>query len=120
MNDLKKFNADAVQSFAQIAKEKYDEKITRMAEKYLRVIDSKYEAKIKKEVSRNPNIRAIKIKLPKLGRPVSVKEADLVEKEMNEKLRERGFNVVLIVPSNCDCIFNAICLYKEFYATFSW
>lgn len=120
MNDLKKFNAEAAQTFASIAKKKYDEKITRMAEKYIRVIDSKYEAKIKKEVSKDPTVRSVEIKLPKLGRPVSVKEADLVEKEMNEKLRKRGFNVILTVPIHCDCIFNAICLDKEFYATFSW
>lgn len=120
MQEITKFSREAAETFASIAKKKYDEKITRMAEKYIRVIDSKYEAKIKKEVSKDPTVRSVKIKLPKLGRPVSVKEADLVEKEMNEKLRERGFNVVLTVPSRCNCILNAICPHNEFYATFSW
>lgn len=120
MNDLKKFNADAAQSFADAAKKKYNDKIIRMANKYIRVIDSKYESKIKKELSKNPTIRTIRIDLPKFNRPISEKEADLVEKEMNEQLRGRGFRVVLTVSSHCDCIFNGICLDKEFYATFSW
>ena len=120
MNDLKKFNADAAQSFADAAKKKYNDKIIRMANKYIRVIDSKYESKIKKELSKDPTVRSVNIKLPKRNRPINVKEGDLVEKEINEQLRDRGFSVVLHIPSHCDCIFNAICLDKEFYASFSW
>ena len=120
MNDLKRFNADSAQSFADAAKKKYDEKITRMANKYIRVIDSKYESKIKKAVSKDPSVRSINIKLPKRNRPINVKEGDLVEKEINEYLRDRGFSVVLHISSHCDCIFNAICPSRVFYASFSW
>ena len=71
MNDLKRFNAEAAQSFADTAKKKYDDKIIRMANKYIRIIDSKYEKKIKKAVSKDPSVRSVDIKLPKNNRPIN-------------------------------------------------
>lgn len=120
MNDLKRFNAEAAQSFADTAKKKYDDKITRMANKYIRVIDSKYESKIKKAVSKDPSIRSVDIKLPKYNRPIKLKDGILVEKEINEHLRERGFRVELHLPYHCNCIFNGICFDKKIYASLSW
>lgn len=120
MNDLKKFNADAAQSFADAAKKKYDEKIKRMANKYIRIIDSKYEKKIKKAVSKDPSVRSIDINLPKFNGPVNIKEADLVEKEINEKLKERGFSVTLKITSCSDCVLRPICPGRVFYASLSW
>ena len=120
MNDIKKFNADLAQSFADIAKKKYEEKITRMANKYIRVIDSKYEGKVKKAILKDPTVREIKIKLPKFNGPANIKEADLVEGKMNEILRERGFRVVLKMSSCSDCGLRAICPSRDFYASFSW
>ena len=120
MNDLGKFNASSAEAFADIAKKKYNDRISQMASRYIRVIESKYEKKIKKAIMKDPSVREIRIDLPLSKRPISVKEADLVENEMNDYLRERGFRVVLSVPSYCDCIFNSICLDKEFYASFKW
>lgn len=121
MNDLKKFNAEAAQTFAEAAKKKYDEKITRMANRYLRIIDSKYESKIKQAVSKNPSIRSIDINLPKFNGPANINEADLVEKEINEKVKERGFSVTLKMTKGCSgCVLRPICPSRVFYASFSW
>lgn len=120
MNDLQSFSAEAAQTFSDLAAKKREEELVKKANSLIAKINGKYEKAIKKELSRKPTSKGVKIGLGYFGIP---KKNDFYD--INKKIRNHyeslGFHVSLERSNDsCDCIFDFICNHNQLYVHMSW
>lgn len=119
MNDLQSFSAEAAQTFSDLAAKKRDKELTKKANSLIAKIDSKYEKAIKKELSRKPTSKEVKIGLGFFGVPNKHDLNDIRVKIRNH-YKDLGFNVSLMRGESCGCIFDIVCNHNQLYVNITW
>ena len=119
MNDLSKFSAEGAVSFSDIAAKRRKAELNKEAIEIINFVSKRYEKIIKKEVSKNYKCREVQIGLGYFHKLLD-KEFFKVDEIIREHFRVLGFGTRLVRGQKCDCWFNIVCNYNQFYLCLSW
>jgi hypothetical protein len=120
MNDLQSFSAEAAQTFSDLAAQKREKELVKKANSLIAKINGKYEKAIKKELSRKPTSKGVKIGLGYFGIPNKHDFYD-INKRIRNHYEALGFSVSLERSNeSCGCIFDFICNHNQLYVHMSW
>lgn len=108
-----KFYSEAANSYASSVAEKQKEIAREKANKLIKYIETKYEKKIKKAITKKIGSSYVDISLPYFSK---IKDKDVYSKVaviVEGHFKNLGFKTLMTMGHSCNCPFDILCHYTD-------